>query len=186
MGYRMLDPYFSARGHGARITLVRLGNRGPSTWFTIFCLVFGVAVGFVTAAIAMSFWRVIAGEENRGLFILIWMFAAVVFFTWPMHIVARAQAMRRHREILRERVGDLDFEPSAFPMLATRAPGPREDLDLKAPDIERSKVRTFLARGRTAEQRMADYLMTLELKAETRKAGRPEISSFTDEVHEEK
>ena len=147
-----------------------LRTRGPSKWFTLFCLFFGILLGFVTAVIAMSFWSVAAGEENRGLFILVWMMAAVVFFAWPMHIVARAQAVRRQRETMRERIGDLDFKPSAVPFITARAPGPKDDLEIKAPDIEQPSLQKFLSRGRTAEQRMADHLMGLELKAEMQKA----------------
>ena len=150
-----------------------LKTRGPSKWFTLFCLVFGVALGFITAAIVMSFWSVVAGEENQGLFILIWMIAGVIFFAWPMHIVARAQAVRRQKEVMRERIGELDYEPPSFPFLTTRAPGPREDLEIKAPDIKKGRIGTFLSRGRTAEQRMADYLATLELKAEMQRAKEP-------------
>lgn len=128
----------------------------------------------------MSFWSVAAGEENRGLFILVWMMAAVVFFAWPMHVVARAQAVRRQRKILHDRIGSLDYEPSAFPFVTTRAPGPDEDLEIKAPDIEQPGYRTFLARGRTAEQRMADYLITLELKAEMEKAKGSKVGDQTD------
>ena len=147
-----------------------LGSSGPSKWFTAFCLLFGVCLGFGSAAIAMSFWSVVAGEEaHRGLFILIWMVAAVVFFAWPMHIAARAQAVKRQRQVLRDRVGDLDYEPSAFPFIAARAPGPREDLEMKAPDINQPRWARFLSRARTAEQRMADYMITLELKAEMQK-----------------
>ena len=127
-------------------------------------------MGFVTAAIAMSFWGVIAGEENQGLFVLLWMMAAVVFFAWPMHIEARARALRRQKEELRERVGDLDYEPPTFPIFGSRASGPKDELQIKAPDIGQGRFRSFLARGRTAEQRMADYLKTAELRAEMDKA----------------
>lgn len=149
------------------------GTRGPSKWFMLFCLVLGVVLGFVTAGIAMSFWSVAVGEDNRGLFLLIWMFAAVVFFAWPMHIAARAQAIRRQKKIMRERIGDLDYEPSPFPFVPTPPPSPGEDLEIKAPDIKERGLGRFLPRGRTAEQRMADYLATVELKAELQRAKEP-------------
>ena len=149
-----------------------LRRGGPSKWFIVSCLLFGVALGYVAAAIAMSFWGVIAGEENRGLFVLLWMMAAVVFFAWPMHIEARARALRRQKQELRERLGDLDYEPPTFPVFGTRAPGPKDELQIKAPDIGQGRFRSFLARGRTAEQRMADYLKTAELKAEMERARR--------------
>ncbi|MDQ4065783.1 MAG: hypothetical protein M3161_07025, partial [Actinomycetota bacterium] len=65
------------------------------------------------------------------------------------------------------------------PILGTRAPGPTDDLRIKAPAVGEGKLRTFLARGRTAEQRMADYIMTLELKAEMRRARGPQIEDET-------
>ncbi|MFN2389321.1 MAG: hypothetical protein ABR575_06925 [Actinomycetota bacterium] len=154
-----------------KIAIVALGSSGPSKWFIVFCLLFGVSLGFGTAAIAMSFWSLVAGEEeNRGLFILIWMMAAVIFFAWPLHIVERARAVRRQSKVIRERLGDLDYEVPTFPFFGTRAPGPSGDLGIKAPDVDQRRLRTFLSRGRTAEQRMADYLKTLELKAEIQRA----------------
>ena len=158
------DPY-------PKMDIMAAGTRRPSIWFTVFCLVFGVSMGFGTAAIAMSFWSVFAGEEApRGLFILVWMLASVVFFAWPMHLVARAYAVRHQREVMRERIGDLDYEPSKFPFLTERVAGAKQDLDIKAPDIGEGRLRTFLSRGRTAEQRMADHLSALELKAEMKRA----------------
>ena len=129
-------------------------------------------MGYVTAAVAMSFWSMFAGEEgNRGLFILLWMFAAVIFFAWPMHVIERLQAVRRQRRVYRERIGDLDFEPPAFPMFGMRAKGPKaEGIEIKAPDIGEPRFRKFLARGRTAEQRIADHLKSLELRAEMQRA----------------
>ncbi|HJR44455.1 MAG TPA: hypothetical protein VJ927_02515 [Actinomycetota bacterium] len=148
-----------------------LGSGGLSKWFVVFCIVFGVGLGFVTAAMVMSFWTMMAGEEvHRGLFVLVWMVAAVIFFAWPMHIVTRARAVRRQRRVMRERIGDLDYEPPTFPIFGTRAPGPKDELEIKAPDIGDGRFRTFLSRGRTAEQRMADHLRTLELKAEMKRA----------------
>ena len=148
-----------------------LGSSGPPKWFIAFCILFGLSVGFVTAAIAASLLSVAVGEENRAVFILIWLVAAVIFFAWPMHIVERARAVRRQRAILRERIGDLDYEPPAFPMLGTRARGPKPDeIEIKAPDIGAGRLRTFLSRGRTAEQRMADHLKSLELKSEMQRA----------------
>lgn len=143
-------------------------KRWPSKWFTAFCVVFGVAVGFLTAAVSMGLWSVVAGEEaHRGLFVLIWMIAAIVFFAWPMQIVVRSYAMRRQRKVYQERIGDLDYEPPTFPLFGTRAPGPEpEGIEVKAPDIGQPWLRRFLARGRTAEQRMADHLKSLELRAE--------------------
>ena len=159
-----------------KITIVALGPSEPSKWFIVFCLLFGVALGFVTAAIAMSFWSMVAGEEaHRGLFILVWMMAAVIFFAWPLHIVERARAVRRQSKVMWERIGDLDYEPPTFPSFGTRAPGPSDDLEIKAPDVDQRRFRTFLSRGRTAEQRMADYLKTLELKAEIQRAKDPKI-----------
>ena len=148
-----------------------LGPSGPSKWFIAFCLLFGVSVGFGVAAIAASLLSVAVGEENRAVFILIWMFAAVIFFAWPMHVVERARAVRKQRAIMRERIGDLDYEPPAFPVFGTRAPGPKPDeIEIKGPDIGDGRWRTFLSRGRTAEQRMADHLKSLELRAEMQKA----------------
>jgi hypothetical protein len=125
----------------------------------------------------MSFWSMAAGEEpNRGLFILVWMMGSVVFFAWPMHLYERARAVRRQRKIMRERIGDLDYEPSLLPIFARRSSGPRDgrtakdELQIKAPDIDRRRFRKLLSGGRTAEQRMADYLKSLELKAEMQRA----------------
>ena len=151
---------------------VPVGSRGPSRWLIAFWLLFGVCMGYLTAAVAMSFWSVAAGEEpHQGLFRLIWVFAAVIFFAWPMHVIERLRAVRKQREVWRERVGDLDFEPPTFPMFGTRARGPKADgIEIKAPDIGEGRFRRFLARGRTAEQRMADHLESLELRAEMQKA----------------
>ena len=161
--------------------IVADGSRRPSIWFTLFCLVFGVVVGFGTAAVAMSFWSVFAGEgAHRGLFVLIWMIASVVFFAWPMHVVSRAIAVRRQREVMRERIGDLDYEPPTLPIFGTRAKGPTDDLRMKAPDIGQGRLRTFLARGRTAEQRMADHLKTLELKREMQTAREAKAGETAD------
>lgn len=125
----------------------------------------------------MSFWSVLAGEDaHRGLFILIWIVASVVFFAWPMHIVERAKAVRRQRKVMRERIGDLDYEPSVFPVFAPRASGPKDgrgqtdEIEIKAPDVDRRRLRRLFSGGRPAEQRMADYLATLELKAEIQKS----------------
>jgi len=119
----------------------------------------------------MSFWSVAAGEgPHRCLFILIWMMASIFFFAWPMQLAVRARALRRQRKIMRERTGDLDYEPPSFPMFGTRAPGPSDEIEIKAPDIDRRGFPRFLARGRTAEQRMADHLKYLELKAEMQRA----------------
>ena len=157
-------------------------ENAPSKWFTAFCLVFGIALGFGTAAVVMGFWSVFAGEDvHRGLFILVWMIAAVIFFAWPMHIVQRANAVRRQRQVMRERIGDLDYEPSNFPFLGTRAPGPKASgLEIQAPDIGESGFRKFLARGRTAEQRMADHLKSLELRAEMQRAKGSPVEERTD------
>lgn len=147
-------------------------QKRPSGWATAFFLLFGVALGFGTAALLMGLWSIFAGEEvHRGLFVLVWMLAAVIFFAWPMHIVQRAYAVRRQREIMRERIGDLDYEPPTFPIFGTRAPGPKADgIEIKAPDVGEGWFGKFLARGRTAEQRMADHLKSLELRAEMRRA----------------
>lgn len=146
------------------------GPSGLPKWLIAGCVVFGILVGYVIAAIAASFWGVVAGEENRGVLVLIWTFAAVIFCAWPLHIVVRAQAVRRQHRVMRERIGDLDYEPPTFPILGTRATGPKDELGIKAPDIGEAKLSRFFARGRTAEQRMADHLKSLEIKAEMERA----------------
>ena len=157
-------------------------ENAPSKWFTLFCLLFGIALGFGTAAVVMGFWSVFAGEDvHRGLFILIWMVAAVIFFSWPMHIVQRANAVRRQRKVMRERIGDLDYEPSNLPFIGTRAPGPAADgIEIKAPDLGEPWLRKFLARGRTAEQRMADHLKSIELRGEIERGKGAPVEGRTD------
>ena len=77
---------------------------------------------------------------------------------------------------MRERIGDPDYEPSVFPSISSRAAVPKDERDevdgiaIKAPHIEPSRFRRLLSGGRTAEQRMADYLRTLELKDEMKRA----------------
>jgi hypothetical protein len=93
------------------MTIMSRASHKTSKGFHIFCAVFGVGVGFLVAALVMSLMDAFADVTSRGMFVLVWIIAAVIFYAWPMSIAARHRAVMEQRAIMKERLGDLEYEP---------------------------------------------------------------------------
>ena len=91
----------------------------PPRWFAVLSAVFGAGVGWLVAALAAGLLDSFAGISNGGLFVLLWIVAGVIFYAWPMSLVARSKATARRRAEMRERLGDLDYEPPVLPGFMT-------------------------------------------------------------------
>ena len=152
-------------------------------WLIVFCAIFGVAFGWLSASIAGFFWSMLAQEDVPwGLFVLLWTVGAVIFFAWPMSIAERARANRAQRALMKERIGDIDFEPPSFrrfmrgrftsaeqgtSKIHEPPPGPGAELHNVIPPPKPSGVRRiFGSSSPTAEERMAHYLNVETLRKE--------------------
>lgn len=97
-----------------------LDDDAPVTGWMVFLALLGVVVGGTAAGIATSLLSISTGmsEFSKGLFLLLWLMFAVIFFAWGMHVRERIRSVGRMRSDMRAELKkreDPFYNPPKFP-----------------------------------------------------------------------
>ena len=88
-------------------------------WMVFFALL-GIGVGGAAAGVATAVLSISTGMSgfSRGLFLLLWVMFAVIFFAWGMHVRERFRAvgrMRTHMRAEQKKSEDPFYNPPKLP-----------------------------------------------------------------------
>lgn len=109
-----------------------MGDDGVVVGWTVFFAVLGIGVGAAAAGVATSVLSISTGmsEFSKGMFLLLWVMFAVIFFAWGMHVRERFRAVGRMRSHMRtelKRSEDPFYNPPKLPwQKGTWTPRPTE------------------------------------------------------------
>ena len=100
--------------------------------WTVFFAILGVGVGGAAAGVATALLSISTGMSgfSKGMFLVLWVMFAVIFFAWGMHVRERFRAVGRIRREMRaelKRSEDPFYNPPRFPwQKGTWTPRPTE------------------------------------------------------------